>query len=64
MDKRGLGFVFHNYKRFVKVLFIDHLYPSSIKRYKFLSLLQKNNKIDTDFIYRTQIPRRRENGSG
>tara|TARA_R110000868_G_scaffold167120_1_gene401413 strand:- start:423 stop:1442 length:1020 start_codon:yes stop_codon:yes gene_type:complete len=52
--KEALVFLLHNYKRFFKVLFTDyqHFYPSSIKRYKFLSFLQKNNQIETAFILR------------
>lgn len=54
--KEVLVFLLHNYKRLTKVLFTDYqaFYPSSIKRYKYLSLLQKNNQIDTDFVFRNQ----------
>lgn len=54
--KEVLVFVLHNYKRFAGLLFTDYqsFYPSSTKRYKFLTLLQKNNQIDTDFIFRNQ----------
>ena len=54
--KEALVFLLHNYKRFVRVLFTDFqpFYPSSVKRYKFLSLLQKNDQINTDFIFRNQ----------
>ncbi|MDI6049167.1 hypothetical protein QLS31_04945 [Flavobacterium sp. XS2P24] len=54
--KEVLVFLLHNYKRLVKVLFTDYqsFYPSSIKRYKYLSLLQKNNHIETDFVFRNQ----------
>lgn len=54
--KEVLVFLLHNYKRFVKVLFTDFqpFYPSSVKRYKLLSLLQKNNQIDANFIFRNQ----------
>jgi hypothetical protein len=52
--KEALVFLLHNYKRFVRALFTDFqsFYPSSIKRYKFLSLLQKNDQINTDFTFR------------
>jgi hypothetical protein len=54
--KEVLVFLLHNYKRLTKVLFTDYqaFYPSSIKRYKYLSLLQKNNHIETDFVFRNQ----------
>lgn len=54
--KEVLVFLLHNYKRLNKVLFTDYqdFYPSSIKRYKYLSLLQKNNQIETDFVFRNQ----------
>lgn len=54
--KEVLVFLLHNYKRMTKVLFTDYqdFYPSSIKRYKYLSLLQKNNHIETDFVFRNQ----------
>ena len=54
--KEALVFLLHNYKRFVRALFTDFqpFYPSSVKRYKFLSLLQKNSQIDTNFIFRSQ----------
>lgn len=54
--KEVLVFLLHNYKRLTKVLFTDYqaFYPSSIKRYKYLSLLQKNNQIETDFVFRNQ----------
>ncbi len=54
--KEGLVFLLHNYRRFTKQLFTDFqpFYPSSIKRYQFLSLLQKNNQIETDFVFRDQ----------
>lgn len=54
--KEVLVFLLHNYKRLTKVLFTDYqaFYPSSIKRYKYLSLLQKNDQIETDFVFRNQ----------
>jgi hypothetical protein len=54
--KEALVFLLHNYKRFVRVLFTDFqpFYPSSVKRYKCLSLLQKNNQIEANFIFRNQ----------
>lgn len=54
--KEALVFLLHNYKRFIKVLFTDFqpFYPSSVKRYKCLSLLQKNNQIEANFIFRNQ----------
>ncbi|SEA89335.1 Exostosin family protein [Flavobacterium gillisiae] len=44
----------YNYKRLTKQLSTDYqaFYPSSIKRYHFLSLLLKSNKVETDFIFR------------
>lgn len=54
--KEILVFLLHNYNRWTKKLFTDFqsFYPSSIKRYRFLTALQKNNKIDTNFIFRKQ----------
>jgi hypothetical protein len=54
--KEVFVFVLHNYKRFAGLLFTDYqpFYPSSTKRYRFLSLVQKNSKIDTDFLFRKQ----------
>ena len=47
-------FLYLNLKRISKRLFEDYqsFYPSSIKRYHLLMALQKNNQIETDFIYR------------
>jgi hypothetical protein len=44
----------HNLKRKTKNVFADNqpFYPSGIKRYQFLFALQKNDKINTDFIFR------------
>jgi hypothetical protein len=44
----------HNLKRKTKNVFADSqpFYPSGIKRHQFLSALQKNDKINTDFIFR------------
>ncbi|WP_367757416.1 exostosin family protein [Flavobacterium sp. WC2430] len=47
-------FLYHNLTRMTKHVFEDYqpFYPSSIKRYRFLTALQKNNKIETNFIFR------------
>ena len=54
--KELLVFFLHNYKRFTKKLFTDYqsFYPSSIKRYKLLDLLSKNDQIETEFIFRNK----------
>jgi hypothetical protein len=54
--KEILVFLLHNYKRFARAFFTDFqpFYPSSVKRYRFLSLLQKSDQIDTDFVFRNQ----------
>ncbi|WP_426064969.1 hypothetical protein [Flavobacterium sp. DSP2-3-1] len=54
--KEALLYLFHNYKRVTKQRYTDYqpFYPSSIKRYQFLSLLQKSDQIGTHFIFRNQ----------
>ena len=54
--KEVLLYLFHNYKRATKQRYTDYqpFYPSSIKRYQFLSLLQKSDQIETNFIFRNQ----------
>lgn len=49
-----LVFMNHNLKRIGNRIFDDYqpFYPSSIKRYQFLMALQKNNQIETHFIFR------------
>jgi hypothetical protein len=44
----------HNLKRKIEYVFADNqsFYPSSIKRHQFLSTLQSNDKINTNFIFR------------
>lgn len=46
----------HNLNRMIKASFSDYqsFYPSSRKRYQFLIALQKNSKIKTDFVFRSQ----------
>lgn len=52
--KEFLDFIYHNIKRISKRIFEDYqsFYPSSVKRYQFLRALQKNDKIETNFIFR------------
>lgn len=47
-------FLYHNLKRISKYIFEDYqsFYPSSIKRYRFLITLKRNNQIKTNFIFR------------
>ncbi len=47
-------FLYHNLKRISKCIFEDYqsFYPSSIKRYRFLITLKRNNQIKTNFIFR------------
>jgi hypothetical protein len=54
--KEALVYLAYNFKRLLKFQHSDYqfFYPSSVKRYQFLSALQKNNKINTDFVFRNQ----------
>lgn len=55
-SKEFLIYVYHNLKRITKRSFSDYqsFYPSSRKRYGFLTTLKKDSQIKTDFIFRTQ----------
>jgi hypothetical protein len=52
--KEFLIFLYRNLKRTVNLIFEDYqsFYPSSIKRYRFLMILKKNDQIKTNFIFR------------
>lgn len=52
--KEYLIFLYHNFKRISKQAITDYqpFYPSSTKRYHFLSGLKENKQIETNFIYR------------
>ena len=52
--KEFLSFLLNNFKRITKKIHSDYqsYYPSSIIRFKLLSLLDKSNAIVTDFIFR------------
>ena len=52
--KEFLSYLLHNYKRISKQIYSDYqaFYPSSIKRFTFLSLLGSNRNVVTDFIFR------------
>jgi hypothetical protein len=54
--KEFFNFGVLNFKRITKKYFSDYqpFYPSSRKRYQFLSLLQENLEIKTNFIFRTK----------
>jgi hypothetical protein len=54
LAKEFLIYLKINFERITKKRFSDYqpFYPSGSKRYKFLRSLQKNNQIQTDFIFR------------
>lgn len=54
--KEFLIYLLHIYKRITKQLFADFhpFYPSTIKRYEYLRLLQKSDLIKTNFIFRNK----------
>ncbi|MEN9910281.1 MAG: hypothetical protein RLZZ540_3440 [Bacteroidota bacterium] len=54
--KEFLVFLSYNYKRWTKKIDTDYqsFYPSSIRRYQFLSLLENSTEIKTDFILRNK----------
>ena len=54
--KEFLIYLKHNAQRFLQQVHTDYqeFYPSSIKRYQFLSILEKSSELKTHFFYRTQ----------
>lgn len=54
--KEYLVYIIYNYKRWTKAVDTDYqsFYPSAIKRFRLLSVLQKSPDVQTDFIFRKQ----------